>query len=293
MNLFAHAAALLVTALVWFVPGLAYWLGVPMQERETIERMLQWPSGSTTKVLELSNITGNVRIVAEDRQDVAVSAVRTEERRALAADAAAKVDFRQQGERILVCGDARYCGCHREARGRDVRDEWDDWDDDRTRVRVDFEVKVPRTVTLDVCTINNSSLRVEGTSGAYTLRNVNGDVTMTNVRGQGLVRTVNGDIDATFAAVPGGPAGFKTVNGRIDVTLPPGLAADLRLRTLRGELLTNFETTEAPARQAASERSNGRYVYRSNRFTSVRIGGGGPELTFETVNGDVRVRKQQ
>jgi hypothetical protein len=83
------------------------------------------------------------------------------------------------------------------------------------------------------------------------------------------------------------------VNGRIDATMPATLAADLRLRTLHGELLTNFDTTATPAPAASSERRNGRYVYRSNRFTSVRIGTGGPELTFETLNGDVRVRKAQ
>lgn len=293
MNLFTHVAAVLVSALVWFVPGLAYWLGVPVQERETFERTLQWPAGSSTRVLELSNVSGEVRIVAEDRQDVAISAARSEERRAFASDPAAKPDFRVQGDRILACGDSRHCGCHVDVRGRDFHDDWDDWDGDRPRVRVDFEVKVPRTVTLDVCTINAGNLRVEGTSGDYTLRNVNGDVTMTNVRGQGLVRTVNGDITATFAAAPGGAAGFKTVNGRIDTTMPANLSADLRLRSLHGELLTNFDTTPTPGRTASSERRNGRYVYRSDRFASVRIGAGGPELTFETLNGDVRVRKQQ
>jgi hypothetical protein len=38
-----------------------------------------------------------------------------------------------------------------------------------------------------------------------------------------------------------------------------------------------------------AERRDGRFVYRSNQFTLVRAGGGGPELTFETFNGNVRV----
>lgn len=293
MNLLSHVAVMFATALTWLVPGLASWLGMPVQERETIQRTLQWPAGSTTRILELSNISGEVRIVAEDRQDVSISAVRSEDRRAFSSGSTGKPDFRQDGDRLLACGDSRYCGCETEFRGRDYRDEWDDWGGERPRVRVDVEVKVPRSVTLEVCTINAGNLRVEGTSGDYRLRNVNGDVTMANVRGQGLVRTVNGDITATFAAAPGGPAGFRTVNGRIDVTMPSNLAADLRLRTLHGELLTNFDTTTMPVRPASSERRNGRYVYRSDRFTSVRIGAGGPELTFETLNGDVRVRRAQ
>jgi len=31
------------------------------------------------------------------------------------------------------------------------------------------------------------------------------------------------------------------------------------------------------------------FVYRSNEFTTLRVGRGGPELTFDAFNGDVRV----
>jgi hypothetical protein len=37
------------------------------------------------------------------------------------------------------------------------------------------------------------------------------------------------------------------------------------------------------------ERRAGRVTYRSNQFTAVRVGHGGPELTFDAFNGDVRV----
>lgn len=289
MNLYAHVTAFIVSTVVSIVPGLAYWLGMPVQEREAIQRTLQWPAGTPTRTLEVSNIRGQIRIVAEDRQDVAVTAQRSVEQRGFASGEPPATDFREQGERLLVCGDASHCGCHRDSN----RDDWDDWDEDRPRVRVDFELRVPRSITLDVCGIAAHDLRVEGTTGPYTLRNVSGDITMVDVRGRGQARTVNGDIEATFAAAPDGPSGFRTVNGRIDVRMPGSLAADLRLRTLHGDLLTNFDTTPVPVQAAAGERRNGRFVYRSDRFTSVRVGAGGPALTFETVNGDIRLLKQQ
>jgi hypothetical protein len=40
---------------------------------------------------------------------------------------------------------------------------------------------------------------------------------------------------------------------------------------------------------AVPERRDGGFVYRSNGFTLVRAGRGGPELTFDTFNGSVRV----
>ena len=42
---------------------------------------------------------------------------------------------------------------------------------------------------------------------------------------------------------------------------------------------------------AAGERHTGRFVYRGNAFPRVRGGNGGPQLTFETLNGNIRARR--
>jgi DUF4097 and DUF4098 domain-containing protein YvlB len=81
------------------------------------------------------------------------------------------------------------------------------------------------------------------------------------------------------------------VNGRIVVTLPASLSADLRLKTLHGGLYTDFETKPLPTR-STTDRRGGRFVYRSDRSATFRVGAGGPELQFETVNGDIQVRKK-
>jgi hypothetical protein len=41
----------------------------------------------------------------------------------------------------------------------------------------------------------------------------------------------------------------------------------------------------------ATQNRNGKFVYRPGRLSRVRIGAGGPELKFQTVNGDIRIRK--
>jgi hypothetical protein len=283
MNAYAQMFPLALTALLTLLPGLGFLFGLPAADEQTIRRTLQWPAGAASQVFELSNTTGSVHIVAENRADVSVVATRTVQRQG--ADAGPSTDFRQS-DRLLVCGDASHCGCDTEwPRDRRRRD------DDRTRVRVDFEVRVPKGATLDVCAVNGGTLRVEGTEGRYTLRNVNGDLEMVRVRGAGRASTVNGDLEASFAAAPDAPAEFKTVNGRVNVTLPASLSADLRLKTMNGGLYTDFDTTPLPV-TPTSERRNGRFVYRADRYASVRVGKGGPALTFETLNGDVQVRKQ-
>lgn len=286
MSGYLHVFAIFLSALVSLVPGLAAFITGAQgaaADGQTVRRTLQW-TGSDRR-FELSNVNGSVRIVAENRNDVSVVATRTVIRESRTGDPAPGMDFREESNRLLVCGDVTHCGCHvdwpRDRRG-----------DERAKVRVDFEVRVPRAATLDVCTVNGGRLTVEGAEGPFTLRNVNGDLEMVRVRGAGEASTVNGDLDATFAAAPTGRSGFKTVNGHVNVTLPASLSADLRLKTLNGGLYTDFDTTPLPV-AATAERKNGRFVYRSNRYASVRVGKGGPELTFETLNGDVQVRKEK
>lgn len=249
MSWYLSGLSTAVFALVSLVPGVAWIFGGVPAAPETIRRTLSWPAGTTSRVLELSNINGSVRIVADDRADVAVTATRTVERQDDASDPGPAVEFRQASDHLLVCGDGRHCGCH--------LDRDDNWRGDRrrreTRVRVEFEVRVPRNTTLDVCTVNGGTLRVEGTEAPFTLRNVNGSLEMVGVKGAGRASTVNGRLDASFTAAPDGPTSFRTVNGRIDVTLPSTLSADLRLKTMNGALFTDFETVALPAKAATVE----------------------------------------
>ena len=286
MAAYLHTLTTLVVALASLAPGLVRRVDVTAaaDEPQVIRRTLQWPANARERTMELSNITGSVRIVGEDRSDLSVVATRTIVRQGASGDAGPTPDFRDGSEHVLVCGDSQRCGCR-------IDSPRDTWDEGRTRVRTEFEVHVPHATTLDVCTVNGGTLRVQGTQGTFRIANVNGDVEVQDVSGSGRLSTVNGRIDAQFTAPPRDGATFRTVNGRIVVTLPASLSADLRLRTLHGGLYTDFDTTPLPA-HATTDQRNGRFIYRSDRYTTVRVGAGGPELQFETVNGDIQVRKK-
>jgi hypothetical protein len=119
--------------------------------------------------------------------------------------------------------------------------------------------------------------------------NVNGLIDMRDVAGSGRAHTVNGPVTVTFPANPKQTSSFKTVNGNVDVSFPAGLAADLAMKTFNGGLFTDFDAQPlANIVAAAGERRNGKFVYRANEFTRVRVGNGRPEIAFETLNGNVR-----
>lgn len=157
----------------------------------------------------------------------------------------------------------------------------------------DFKIRVPRDTNLELRSVNKSHITVEGTAGDFKISNVNGGIEMRDVEGAGTVHTVNGPVKVTFARNPRGATSFKSVNGTLDVTFRSGLNADVRMKTFNGGMYTDFPVTSLPSESAPPEHVNGKIVWRKNRSTGVRIGSGGPELSFETLNGDVLIKNRE
>ena len=251
--------------------------------QDPIQRTLRW-SGGGEHALEVTNVNGSIHVVGEDRQDVDMTADRTIQtngrdwfrgtRRDITLDAT------ESGDTVRICADAERCGCTTDRR---VRNRWRDWDG----LKVELTVRVPKNTRLKLCTVHGT-VTVAGVESDFDVKNVNGRIEMAGLRGSGRAETVNGPLNAMFASNPKASSSFKTVNGRIEVVFPQDLAADLRLKTLNGGLYTDFDVTALPSAPAA-ERRNGKFVYRSDRFAAVRVGDGGPQITFEGVNGDVHV----
>jgi hypothetical protein len=157
----------------------------------------------------------------------------------------------------------------------------------------DFKIRVPRNISLELKTVNHSNISVEGTAGEFKISNVNGGIEMKEVEGSGSVHTVNGPVKVTFARNPTGATSFKSVNGTLDITFRSGLNADVKMKTFNGGMFTDFQVTALPVSATQPERRNGGFVYKSNRMTGVRIGSGGPELSFDTLNGDVLIKNRE
>jgi DUF4097 and DUF4098 domain-containing protein YvlB len=164
----------------------------------------------------------------------------------------------------------------------------------RYDVRFDFTIRVPRDARLRLCTINGGDLIVNGTEGGFDVDNVNGRIEMNGVAGAGRAHTVNGPVKVTFTANPTEASSFKTVNGNVDVSFIDGLSADFAMKTFNGGLFTDFDVQPLAGKApAAPERREGKFVYRANDFTRVRVGRGGPEMSFETLNGNVHALRSR
>ncbi|MGD1094978.1 MAG: hypothetical protein ABSB35_23665 [Bryobacteraceae bacterium] len=259
---------------------LALSLGVPGFAQTIEDKSTEHRTFSGVRELILDNVTGSIDVTASSGSSVEGDITRTlsaesQDRIALARKEV-RLDVAQEGGllRLLVDGPFRhgYSGYH---------------------AAYDFKLRVPRDIRLDLRTVNKSKITVQGTSGDFNVSNVNGGIEMNDIQGSGSVHTVNGPVKVTFARNPTGATSFKSVNGALDVSFRPGLNADVKMKTMNGGLFTDFPVSALPIAGEPPEQRDGKFVFRGNRRTGVRIGGGGPELDFETLNGDVLIKNRE
>lgn len=277
------AVAAALAALLAPVLATARW---EMEDSRNLEKTFRLPGGRGSLLVD--NINGPITVTGTDGDTIRLKA-----REVLRADSQedlerarreVRLDAVQEGGdvRLVVDGPFRDRDGHRRHH------------DQPYEMHYDFELQVPRAVDLDLRTVNGGAVRVEGVRGErFRVANVNGEVSLEGLTGSGSARTVNGPLTVTFHDNPGGASSFSTVNGQVEVAFGGDLAADLRFKTLNGEVFSDFPFEYLSAAPAGTgERHKGRFVYRRDRAFGVRVGGGGPEHSFETVNGDIVIRRQ-
>jgi hypothetical protein len=260
------------------------------RDESVSRRTLRFAAGATNRVLDVRLFSGSIHVTGTGGSEVEIE-IRKRVRARSDADLAAARDvapeFIDNAARIGVVvrdDDRRICGEPWDGQ----RDSWRPRD---YEVAFDLAIRVPRDVRLGLCGINDGDIRVEQTAADFEISHVNGAITLQDVSGSGSVETVNGELRASFAAAPRAATLLKTLNGDVETTFPADLAADFRLKTFNGELFTDFDVVALARTPAPVARRNGTVVYQSNVHTDVRVGRGGPEITIETFNGDVRVRR--
>ena len=158
--------------------------------------------------------------------------------------------------------------------------------------QVDFTVMVPRNFSVDLKTVNNGRIVVDGLNGTHEASNTNGPISMTNVGGSVIADALNQDITVTFKSVYDDTAMmFASLNGDIDVTFPSDLKATVTARTDNGNVYTDFEMKTSKSGQRKEGRgTDGVYRVTQERGVTGDINGGGIEIKFKTLNGDILIR---
>ncbi|MDB4293080.1 hypothetical protein N9954_06685 [Maribacter sp.] len=159
---------------------------------------------------------------------------------------------------------------------------------------VDFVIKVPENFSLDLRATNNGNINVEGVVGEMEISNLNGAITLTNIGGSVIADALNKNIVVSFTkGYEKSPMAFTSLNGDLDITFPSNLAANVKAKTDNGEIYTDYEVkmTRDVSRDEKKS-SSGVYKVTVDKWVTGTINGGGEELLFKTMNGDIMIRSK-
>jgi hypothetical protein len=273
----AFMTLILLPVLAWGQRDERSW---KFENRETIRRSFDVSSAANAKKLLVDNFNGFIHVNGYSGKEVQVTVekhIRAESNEAMAeAKRDVTLDMSQQGNFVRLYQDGpfrnhsrgdRYYGYH---------------------VDFDFEIQVPSDTEL-ILKGFNQEIQVKKTAGDFDIHGFNGGIDMEDVSGSGTVQTFNGKVKVAFSKNPARETHFKTFNGSVDAYFQPTLDADLHFKTFHGGIYTDFEVNAL----SSGESQNGKFVYRSShRMTAGRAGKGGPELSFDTFNGSIRLHSK-
>jgi hypothetical protein len=256
----------------------------PISEQKTSQHI--YPVSANAPRLYVRNIWGNVTVRAGVAREISVT---ISERRS----APTQQLIEQSKTQIRLETEASNAGVSMIV---DDPDRTDGRSDLCRGCHVDyqFDISVPADAQIDVGTVTDGRVDVTGIRGPVNARNVNGPVAVKGLNDCSKIESVNGALDVMFARAPGENCSIKTINGRITIGLPANAGLDAILSVTQGDIESDFdvEPMTLPAKLEKQEQDD-RFGYHIEQPAGVRIGAGGPTFTFASLNGDVRIRKNQ
>ena len=258
-------------------------MAAEVEQNETIQKTYALAGAGPRKVI-VDNVNGSIHVTGDAGSEVRLVAHKhlsaDSEEAAARARREVTLEITQDGNTVQFYVDGPF-RCRNGGVNFDRRQEY--------QVKYDFELQVPRDTATDLKTINDGEIRIESVAGDYKVDNINGGVEMTEVAGSGKVYALNGRVKVLFRENPRAKSSFGSLNGEVRVTFQPDLSADLRFKTFNGGVYTDFPVSYLPVPAAAAQRRDGKFVYKSNDWSAVRVGHGGPELSFDAFNGNIRI----
>ena len=260
---------------------------------EVIKKELSYEGNSSDRMLEVQNLNGSISVEGYDGQVVllevekSIWARSTDDLELGKKEIGIKVI--KQGDKLIVYPDVP--NMHYKD-GRFTNIDCNKWEESPYEHTLNIKVKMPKSSNLKVGAINNGEVVVKNTRGSYIeANNINGGIELSNITGQTKVHCINGEVGISYADNPTLASTYYSLNGDINITYKKGLSADVAFKSMNGELFTDFDIVKqfAKTTKAESGKKNTKYRYESKPV--VQIGKGGLSFDFETLNGNVIIKK--
>jgi predicted membrane protein len=150
----------------------------------------------------------------------------------------------------------------------------------------DIKILVPKGVAVSYShtSPHGSDVGIKNVESEIEVSTVHNGVYLDNVTGPMTIKTVHGEIEASFGATMKNPISITSVHGHVDVSLPVTTKANLRLGTAFGEIFVD------PDFKIEIERSGNMIKYSDN--VTGKINGGGLDITLSSTHDNVYLRKK-
>jgi DUF4097 and DUF4098 domain-containing protein YvlB len=178
------------------------------------------------------------------------------------------------------------------------KDKWGD-SDQSAWGNINYEISAPRTLSLEIGTVNGSIL-VGEMNGEMDLSSVNGGVTVhttEGLTGRASLSTVNGGVEL-MANMISGKSSLESVNGGIEMRLSTSLSGDIELSTVNGGIEIMLPQSadmrlKAEVAMSGSIKSDWGSVNEGSMFgesLDYTTGTGEHRVSLESVNGSIEIR---
>ena len=269
-------------------------LGARAQQKEfkeTIRKEIPL-ANSVESTLVVRNVFGSVEVEGYQGNQVIVEVERTIMAKSTEdlelGKGELQLEIVQEPKRIIFHPDAPYINFDKDR----LSYNWCNNNDIPYEHRLNFKLKVPSSVTINVSTINDGEIVVKNTKGDHVVAaNINGGITLTNIMGKTYADCINGPVTISYAENPKDASRYHALNGDINISYQKSLSANISFKSMNGDLYTDFDISKQFVKTDKDKGNRDKPKYKFEATPVVQIGSGQVDFDFETMNGNVFIKK--
>jgi len=264
---------------------------------ETIKEEVQFSSTSKSNVFIVDNMHGAVEVEGYNGKAIIIEVTKTitGETSEIVAKGKREINLKveKRGNKIYAYSNSPYTSFDLETGDYSHRENWNSRHSRRKyEYSLDFKIKVPKNVSIDISTVNDGDIYVQNMHGEnLSANNVNGAITLNNVSGTTNVNALNKDINIVYTKNPTKESWYRSLNGDINIKFKDVLNATISHKTMNGDFYTNYSVSNlAPKIVKEQVRKSKGVKYRIRSKGQFKIGNGGVQLNFDQLNGNTIVK---
>jgi len=158
-----------------------------------------------------------------------------------------------------------------------------------TRKEVKYTIKLPRKVAVLYQETNwqGANITISNMDGDLEIKTNGANISLINVTGPIVANTTSGEVSVVYSSVnQEKPTAISSISGEIDVSLPASAKSNLNLRSITGEMYTDFDL-------GVKNSKNGMTKVGGNNNIEGATNGGGVEIQLKTISSNIYIRKQK